>query len=265
MLEKITTGSEGLDGIMNGGIPKGNQVILAGGPGAGKTLLCMECLYKNAKKGIPGAFISLEETKGQILQNMKEAFEDFSDIDKVMASGTVKIYDIEALSTSMQGIYVATGTRENKMSSLGSHATGIREGTINNFFRNLDGNLTNLLKGQKVELIAIDNVTVLRNLIKDTYEYRNFVTDMAQTLKNKSMTSLIVTELSDPREDRVVFDMEFFAFDGIIAMYYAFGIGKKMPTMEVIKMRGTDHSNISVPYKITSSGIKLLDLELKPE
>ena len=113
--------------------------------------------------------------------------------------------------------------------------------------------------------MAIDNLTVVRSLIKDSYDYRNFVGDMARILKNNTVTSIIVTELSDPREDKLVFDLEFFAFDGIIAMYYSFGIGKKVPSIEVVKMRGTDHSTISVPYKITPSGIKLLDLGLKPE
>ena len=48
----IKTGIEGLDDLIGGGIPFANQVVLAGGPGAGKTLLSFEILYRNAKVGI---------------------------------------------------------------------------------------------------------------------------------------------------------------------------------------------------------------------
>lgn len=106
----------------------------------------------------------------------------------------------------------------------------------------------------------MDNLTVIKNLIRDEYVYRNFITDMARILKSQGMTSIIVIDLPDPREEKVSFGPEFFAFDGIITMYYSFFTGKKVPSIEVTKMRGTSHSFLSTPYKITSSGIKILNI-----
>jgi KaiC/GvpD/RAD55 family RecA-like ATPase len=260
MLKKVTTGSEGLDKILGGGIPEGNQVILAGGPGAGKTLLSMAFLYKNAKQGLNGSIISLEETKEQIIKFTKEAFPEFNDIDGLINSGKLTIYDMDVLGENVEGTFIESRAAITYM----SEEVGTRERTINDFFKGIGKNLPKLLDDTKSKIIVIDNITVLRNLIKDGYEYRNFVTTLAHVLKRNSLTSIVIAELSDPREDKLVFDLEFFTFDGIIAMYHSFGIGKKVPSMEVIKMRGTDHSGISVPYKITSSGIKLFDINLRP-
>ena len=39
ILERISTGISGLDALIEGGIPKGFAVLIAGNPGTGKTVL----------------------------------------------------------------------------------------------------------------------------------------------------------------------------------------------------------------------------------
>ena len=52
---KVKTGVEGLDDVLNGGIPAGNLVVVSGEPGAGKTILCLEYLYRGvAQYNEPG-------------------------------------------------------------------------------------------------------------------------------------------------------------------------------------------------------------------
>src|SRR5271155_791923 len=70
--------------MLYGGIPKENQVILSGGPGAGKTLLAFEYLYRNAKMGNVGIFFALEEDPKKIIHNVKSAFPNFNDIDELI-------------------------------------------------------------------------------------------------------------------------------------------------------------------------------------
>ncbi len=80
------TGVEGLDAMLYGGIPEGNQVILAGGPGAGKTLLSFEYPYRNAKAGKTSVFFALEETPERMLTTPRTAFSEFKDIDELIKS-----------------------------------------------------------------------------------------------------------------------------------------------------------------------------------
>ena len=42
----IPTGVEGLDELISGGLPKGRVILVVGGPGAGKTILASQFLYK---------------------------------------------------------------------------------------------------------------------------------------------------------------------------------------------------------------------------
>jgi len=73
-MEKIATGILGLDEMLNGGIPSRRHVAVYGGPGSGKTSFCFEFLYRGAKMDQPGLYISLEETKDDIVDNMKNTF-----------------------------------------------------------------------------------------------------------------------------------------------------------------------------------------------
>ena len=131
--------------ILGGGIPEGNQVILAGGPGAGKTLFCMAFLYKNAQQGLDSAMISFEETKEEIIRNSKEAFPDFIELDQLINSGTLRIYDIKDLMSIQKGVYA-----DRKDGVVGQSAA-MREGAINRFLGDgLEQNLNNLLKEAKI-------------------------------------------------------------------------------------------------------------------
>jgi circadian clock protein KaiC len=258
MRSRVLTGIEGLDRMLGGGIPQGNQVILAGGPGAGKTLLSMEFLYRNAKQGANSAMISFEESKEGLIQNVKDAFLDFTDIDQQLASGKLSVYDITGVAETLVEPYVETGGAAQMNQSI-----GVRERTLHTFFKEIEVNLPNLLKKSQAKIIVIDNLTVIRNLMPNEYEYRNFVTDMARILKSQGITSIVIIDLPDPREEKVSFGPEFFAFDGIITLYYSLGEGKKVPLIEVVKMRGTDHSHKAISYKILSSGIKTLNIGME--
>lgn len=81
----IQTGIDGLDTILNGGIPTKNQTLIVGGPGSGKTLIVAEILYHAAKSGIPCAFIAFDEKPENIQRNFESAFPsmvDFADLIK---------------------------------------------------------------------------------------------------------------------------------------------------------------------------------------
>ena len=46
MTETVQTGIYGLDEMMGGGFPKNRIALILGGPGAGKTILASQFLYK---------------------------------------------------------------------------------------------------------------------------------------------------------------------------------------------------------------------------
>ena len=68
-LEKAPTHIQGLDDILEGGLPRGRTTVVNGASGSGKTLLGLEFLYRGALHGEPGIFIGFEEPPEQIRQN----------------------------------------------------------------------------------------------------------------------------------------------------------------------------------------------------
>jgi circadian clock protein KaiC len=67
---KAATGVTGLDQITGGGLPRGRTTLLAGGPGAGKTILALQFLVHGAQHcQEPGIFVAFEETSERIAAN----------------------------------------------------------------------------------------------------------------------------------------------------------------------------------------------------
>lgn len=70
MLSKMPTGITGLDEITRGGLPRGRNTVIVGGPGSGKTLLALQSLVNGARQfGEPGIFVAFEENTRQIIAN----------------------------------------------------------------------------------------------------------------------------------------------------------------------------------------------------
>ena len=68
-LSRISTGILGLDPLIEGGIPKGFNVLIAGNPGTGKTVLTSHFLLNGLENNENGIYVSFSESKAQFLTN----------------------------------------------------------------------------------------------------------------------------------------------------------------------------------------------------
>ncbi|MGC8676112.1 MAG: ATPase domain-containing protein [Candidatus Micrarchaeia archaeon] len=236
-MNKVKTGIEGLDSLLYGGIPEGNQVIVAGGPGAGKTLLGFEYLYKNAKAGNTSVFFAMEEDPERVIENAKEAFTDFTDIDELIDSKKL-IIDGE------------------------DPATIIRGGSTNAYeFGKIVSDIESIVSTYKANRVVIDSLSVVEMLINDAGTYRHSMLSLISNLRRLNTTSLVTSELPNPERLGQETGPEFFIFDGIIVMYEAGKEDRRTLAMEVLKMRGSNHSFVISPYEITSSGFNVISAD----
>jgi len=65
-LEKRSTGIIGLDHVTRGGLPAAGATLILGGPGAGKTVLCLQILANSVADGNDAVIVSFEESDDQI-------------------------------------------------------------------------------------------------------------------------------------------------------------------------------------------------------
>ncbi len=236
--DKIKTGIAGLDQMLYGGIEKSNQMLLAGGPGTGKTLMTFEILYNCAKRGINSVFIALEESPKQVIRNAKIAFPNFTDIDELIESKKL-IVDGEDPSLKVQQ---ATDSE--------SYAFG---GII--------ADIENAILSNNSEVVAIDSISVLRLVLATESAYRKALLALVSNLKRLKVTSIFVSEVASLDRRDVKFTPEFFISDNVIVTYPQSDENKRMLELEIIKSRGSNHSWALAPYEITPAGFRIFTIE----
>lgn len=234
----IETGIEGLDKMLKGGVPSKSQILIAGGPGAGKTLLCFEIIYHNAKKGIPGVFISMEEHPEKIIRNIKEAFPSFEDLDELIANNMI-IIDGEDPSSKI------IGSSDSETYTFGSIVSDIE----------------NIVGQNHAKVIVIDSLSMLSLVLTDKITYRKSLLSLISNFNRLEITSFITYELSSSERKDLKFSRDFFLFDGLITLYQSGQEDRRMLLTEIVKMRGVNHSYALVPYEISSDGFKIYSIE----
>ncbi len=238
MVNQFKTGIPGLDAMLYGGIPEKNQVLVSGGPGAGKTLLGFEYAYRNAKAGRKSVMFALEEDPKAVIANAKTAFPELTDIDQLIESKQLVI-DSEAST----GLY-ASDSESSEYS-----------------FGRLIAEIESIITQTGAKAMVLDSISLLDVLMSDKISYRRSMMAMTRNLKRLGVTSLLIAEMGNPDRAKLRFKPEFFIFDGIIIMYQTGDEAKRMPAIEVIKMRGAKHSFVTTPYDISPAGFRILAAE----
>ena len=76
-MERAKTGIEGLDNIIEGGLPRQSITLVSGPPGGGKSIFCFQFLYEGIKNGEKCLFLTLDKKVEGILVQAKELGFDF--------------------------------------------------------------------------------------------------------------------------------------------------------------------------------------------
>jgi circadian clock protein KaiC len=82
IVERISTGVPGLDALIEGGIPQGFTVLVAGNPGTGKTVLTSHFLYDGLTKNQNGLYVSFAEADYSFYNNTARLGMNFREFQK---------------------------------------------------------------------------------------------------------------------------------------------------------------------------------------
>jgi KaiC/GvpD/RAD55 family RecA-like ATPase len=101
-IEWIDIGLDGLEKFIPG-IPRGDAILVRGEPGTGKTICCLQFLYKGAKSGEKCLYITTEETPESVMRTGRELWSDFP---RLIDNGSIQIINmsISAKYASEYGI-----------------------------------------------------------------------------------------------------------------------------------------------------------------
>jgi len=234
--ERCVTGVDALDNILNGGIPRGNTVLVTGSVGTGKTSLCLEFLVHGALVGENSLYISATESSEKLLRNIIPY--DFFD-RKLIKDGRLVFLDLPV-------IYERLGLEKPEFD--------FEE--INILIRAL-GDVVNELK---VRRLVIDSITSVCYRLKTQENIRDFILKLGSMLSARGCTSVLVSEISPAEERYSLYGVEEAISDGVLVTGNLERRGDLLRTLQVVKMRGTSHSRAKYVLDLTTVGVLLVPL-----
>jgi len=218
---RVATGVRNLDEILSGGLPLGTLTVFAGTPGSGKTILSQQIVFKNASPQNRALFFqTLSEPTAKTLRYLKQfSFFDQNKLD----DRSVEFVDLGDILRS-EGL-------EKAINLLMSH-----------------------VKRVKPSFVIIDSFKIFEDLTKSREELRKFTYEIAVNLMGWECTSLLLGEFN---QSDIETNPLFSIVDGIVSLGHYTEAGEEQRFIQVIKIRGTDHSRDEHTFTINSSGLEI--------
>lgn len=89
-IERLSTGVEGFDPLIRGGVPRGFFVAIVGEPGTGKTVFSIHFAWRGVQDGDRVVYVTTEESRESIIRQARQFGMDF---EKPVESGKMVIID----------------------------------------------------------------------------------------------------------------------------------------------------------------------------
>jgi KaiC/GvpD/RAD55 family RecA-like ATPase len=216
LVERIATGVEGFDTLIEGGVPKNTFILLSGGTGTGKSIFGMNFLAHGAQNNEPGLYVSLEEG-----------------------------YDANEMQMSIFG-WDMNEMQKNK-------TLLILQPKMYNFDKLLE-TILNSIYAIKAKRVVIDSISLLELYFEDKFQTRRSILDMTKALKDAGVTTIAISEVDDKIGGISREGVEEFVSDGVIMLYMDKKENIFNRAVSVRKMRATNHSLRIHPLKIMRPG-----------
>jgi KaiC/GvpD/RAD55 family RecA-like ATPase len=236
-LQVLKTGISGFDSLFaEGGIPKGNSVLIAGGTGTGKSTLSRQACYNLVSQGKNCMYVSFEESIEKIIRSM----EVFGwDVKKHITDGRLLIQKINPLDILRM-----------KFGSLGGSGSATE----------VSYKIKPLIipKDFHPELIVVDSLTaVISASISKEKNYRVYLQQLFSFFEETGATSFLITETEQMPTRFSDTGIEEFLADGIVVFYCVRRKDRRENAVEVLKMRYSNHEKRIVGVDITVDGMKV--------
>ena len=219
-IPRVPTGIRNLDAILHGGLPKGSVTVVSGPPGSGKTVLTQQICFHNASPERRVLYFgTLSEPIAKTLLYLRQ----FSFFNAETMEKSVEFVDL--------GVILRNEGLEQATALIMSHVRRV-----------------------KPAVVVIDSFKVFDDLAHSKEELRKFGYEVAVNLMAWETTAILVGEYS---EVDYASNPVFSIIDGLIVMSQRESSGEHQRFLEVIKLRGTDHSRDEHAFVINQAGIEV--------
>lgn len=224
---RVSTGLEGLDSILEGGLPQDHLYLVEGDPGSGKTTLALQFLLEGNRRGEPVLYVTFSESAREL---------------KAIA---------RSHGWSLEGIEVVEVMPPPESLLPDDQYTVYHPGDVEL------GNTLKIILERVVTLkpkrIVLDSLSEIRLLSRDSARYRRQILGLKQYFEPRHCTTLLLDDRSrdTPQETAVLSIVH-----GVIRMErMEREYGAKRRRLEVMKLRGTKFHDGYHDYDIRTGGL----------
>lgn len=265
----VNTGSTTLDKALNGGLPEGRTTLFMGTPGTGKSTLAMQFIQQGLKEGERCVYLTTEQT----LPEIRDSFKPYD-------------FDLDASNLKIVSLHVRPGKGQENISEFGfsrSVQSGSDSSSPEGFvLRTMSGDKTldkhnvrftpeNLLQylrqgfSEDIDRVVVDSISGLRPVSPTQTAYRRVALDLIQLFNQEVGATTVFTSestgLASPSggvESLSSDDTMQFNVHGVIRLWREQVRGSFRRYLDIMKMRGVDHSTRRFEISFNSAGVDIV-------
>jgi circadian clock protein KaiC len=227
-LPRVSTGSEGLDDILGGGLDANRMYLYEGRPGTGKTTMALQFLLQGVRGGESVLYISLSETKREL--NLVAKRHDWS-LDGV------DIFELVPPETTLDP--------ERELTVFHPAEMELSE-TTNLIFKEVER--------INPARVVLDSLSELRLLAQSPLRYRRQVLALKHFFTNRNCTVVLLDDLSSSQDD---LQLHSIAHGVVMLEQLAIDYGAERRRLRVIKMRGIRFRGGYHDFTIERGGLRI--------
>jgi circadian clock protein KaiC len=225
-MERIPTGIEGLDRVLDGGLPKHAVHVIAGVPGTGKSTLAQQIAFANATVERPALYVTtVAEPLGKLVAFLQELA--FVDVERIGRDVLFESLDQE-----------------------------LRERPTD-----VAGRLLELIQRHRPGVIVIDSWKAIGDIVADQARWRGIVFETAGLLGAYDATAILVGEYSEAEMTGAV---EFAVADGLLELRREQRGSRDERFLRVAKLRGSGFLDGLHAFTLDRQGVKLFPRLIGP-
>lgn len=225
-----STGNEGLDLILKGGLPANRLYLLEGAPGSGKTTLALQFLREGVRRGEAALYITLSETREELAV--------------VAASHGWRIDEFDVFEFGSAAEVLGQSRQQSILHPWEMELTETVE------------LIQNEVERIKPRRVVFDSLSEMRLLAQDSLRYRRQVLALKQFFAGRETTVILVDDMTGSESGR---DSHLHSLcHGVITLErLTLDFGAARRRLQVQKLRGVDFTAGFHDFNIRKGGLEI--------